>query len=619
MSKQTDLKLAKQYFEEAVKLHAQADSEKAIELFRKSMALCEKWKQWAQWLHVGHHIGDVYVLSKKNIEGISFLNHVVEVGASHLERDHPNFAKCFNYLGDCYSRLNNYHSALEFHQKALAIWKNCLDENHPNLSIVFSNVGKSYALLQDYDFAIIYMQESLRIQEANGETRSFPIAVILSNIGLCLEYKGEYDLAIEYFEQSLSIRQEFFGEQHPKTIDPLSNMGIAYRDKKDYETAIHYFEKATHIVEQSLGETHPLLEFDLINLGVCHCEMQKYDLGMQYFQRVISINEKNFGSEYPGTSKALLNLGKYYAQEENYTLALESFQKGLIVLNKDFLDTNIYHNPPNFAYWDVDTLKLLYVHKATSLLERYQEKTQNSKDLLGALATIQVGIAFISDLRQSYKMEGSVHTLAKGSSFVYDDSIRIGLEVMAWCEQQSTLPTYTGFPHLPKSLEEVKGWVFGFSEQCKATLLLSNLNDEKAKSTADIPDEILEKEKQIKFELNELDKNILNEEGKGDEKDENLLTQFRNQQFKIKLQHDALIAQIEKEYPEYHQLKYSISTASISDLQSYLKSTDTAIQQFNNPAIILSYHIAKEKIYIFSITSNDFQIATVEKPSQFLK
>ncbi|MFK7905702.1 MAG: CHAT domain-containing protein, partial [Chitinophagales bacterium] len=165
----------------------------------------------------------------------------------------------------------------------------------------------------------------------------------------------------------------------------------------------------------------------------------------------------------------------------------------------------------------------------------------------------------------------------------------------------------------------------------KAILLLSSLKDSEAKATTNIPKELLEKEKQVKIELNYLDKSIATQEVKGDKKDEELLSKFQSQHFDYKQEYDQLIEQFEADYPEYFRLKYSVETASVEEVQSYLNSIhsprfkswatngehdNSAIKQYSHSALI-SYHIAEESIYIFIITANTYQIHTLEKPSNF--
>ncbi|MFK7904442.1 MAG: CHAT domain-containing protein, partial [Chitinophagales bacterium] len=171
----------------------------------------------------------------------------------------------------------------------------------------------------------------------------------------------------------------------------------------------------------------------------------------------------------------------------------------------------------------------------------------------------------------------------------------------------------------------------------------------------------LEKEQELKIELSYLEKNIVTQNSKGAAKDETLLTTFQRQYFKQKQQYYALIKQFEKDYPEYYQLKYSVSTASVQDLQNYLSKmsqkvsdtlfydkklgfdmlkskietlevSDTSPSKRNststikqsrdfgtssNNSAILSYHITDEEIYIFVITSDNHQIAVVQKPEGF--
>ena len=110
----------------------------------------------------------------------------------------------------------------------------------------------------------------------------------------------------------------------------------------------------------------------------------------------------------------------------------------------------------------------------------------------------------------------------------------------------------------------------------------------------------MEQEKELQSNLNELESGISKQEAKGDEKDEALTSQLQSKYFHQKQQYDSLIEQFEADYPEYHQLKYSVTSASVQDLQSYLQETNTIINQSTYSAL-LSYHIADDKNLHFSL------------------
>ncbi len=633
MSKQIDVNLAEQFFEEAHTLSMQAKYEEAIKLLEQASALYEKWEEWEKWGEVGNFIGGKLAFSGRYKESISQFQHVLAFGEKYFGKEHTNTLGSLNGLGVSYIYYGDYDSALTYFQQVLAILTNGFVNAPVKQAAMFNNMGICYFHKADYDFAIFYYQEAINIYKQCEAEDNHYVASALDNIGICLLRKGEYNLAIQYHQKALVIGRKIYGEEHPQIAITLGCIAHCYRFKKDYPQALKYYQQAFVIREKKIGQNHPDVANSLTGMGICYYDSKAYDRAKQYFQKAMSINKKFFGSSHPDLALSFLNIGNCYARKGNYELALSHNQKGLILLAPNFQNKNFYYNPVHFNSTRARELLDIYEEKVNIFLLRYQEQTQNPKDLQAALATIITATEFIAYLRQSHKMEGSKHTLAEKTSDLYDSAIHTSLEVVKMYEQLSEISQYQEFIRLPHTIDGTKTLAFDFSEQCKAALLLSNLKDNEAKASANIPNVLLEREKQLKLEINYLDNNIATEQSKpvlkGAKKNEGVLTNYQSQYFELKQQYHALIKQFETDYPEYYQLKYAVSTASIQDLQSYLSprmnswATDGKKQgkQSNNltikPSIFLSYHIANDKIYIFTITSNDYQITTVEKPSNF--
>ena len=79
--------------------------------------------------------------------------------------------------------------------------------------------------------------------------------------------------------------------------------------------------------------------------------------------------------------------------------------------------------------------------------------------------------------------------------------------------------------------------------------------------------------------------------------------------FSLNLEYDAFIKRLEKEYPDYFNLKFNQSTPTVATLQNSL----------NNETAIVSFFVAEKskRIYQFLITKKQFKINNLTLPEDF--
>ncbi len=587
---------------------------------------------------------------------------------TELNEKQSSIAQSLNNLGTCYEAKGDYNLAINYYQKALSIREKVLDVNPLEIAESFNNLGVCYDIKGNYDFAISYHQKAIVIRKKNLGDKNHLVAGSLNNLGVCFHcYKGDYMRAISHFQEALSIWKKNLGKEHRNMAVGLNNLGMSYRVKGDYDLAISYYLQALAIWKKSLGENHHqvakalnnlgacyALKGDndlsilhnqqalstwqksfgkeyienassLNNLGVCFQNKKKYKLAISYYQEALLIRKRKFGDKHPETAKSLFFFGKVYNEIKNYDTALHYYQLALIALVPSFHQKNIIRNPTlntySRGYLLVETLN----EKAQACYKSYIHKTSKDDYLQAALSTIHLATNLISQIRQSYKAEGSKHTLAEKAVETYNLAIQIALKTAEIYQTLPSIPQHSEFNNIPYTVQGAKELAFDFSEQSKSILLLSSLKDTEAKTAANIPEDLLKKEKQVKIELNYLDKSITTQEAKGNQKDEELLSKFQSQHFDYKQQYDELIEQFESDYPEYYRLKYAVETATVEEVQNYLNTQTSPLPPSKGEfSALISYHIAEDFIYIFTITprfrgelSNDYQIQTVEKPTNF--
>ncbi len=571
-------------------------------------------------------IGGIYFQKGDYELATNYTKQALLLYKANFGENHIMVGNSMMNLGLCYHNKGNYDLAIDHQLKALVIRKKGYGQRHFQVGVSLSNIGDSYQAKGDYALAIRYNLLALDIIEQEYGKEHFHVASSLLKLGNCHLFIADYDLALNYYETCLKIWKKNLGGEHPNIAHSLQKIGDCYFFKGKKKLAIDYLQKALSIRKVSLGVEHPLVAACLTTIGNFHATMTDNELAISFHKDALGILQKKLGRRHPDIAKCLNNLGACYADLEDYESAISYFQKALIAVTPSFDSKDIYSNPDLKGYSNGYALLDTFNRKAKILMRFFILKNNNVKYLQAALSTMSCAVELVKYIRLSYKTDESKHTLAEKTAQTFNLSIDIALTISEAYEQLKEIPHQKEFANIPYTFQAAKELVFDFLEQSKAVLLLSQFKEKEAQHTSNLPMVLLEKEQQIKIELNYLEKSINTQKAKGDKKDEELLSKFQRKYFEQKQQYDALIEQFEADYPEYYQLKYSVSTASVQDLQSYLQESNTAIQHFNSSTIkpfnhsaILSYHIADDKIYIFAITSNDYQIETVEKPADFSK
>ena len=158
----------------------------------------------------------------------------------------------------------------------------------------------------------------------------------------------------------------------------------------------------------------------------------------------------------------------------------------------------------------------------------------------------------------------------------------------------------------PASLDK-RAWAFAFSEKAKGAILYASFQENVAKECANIPVELLQKEKKLKVELDYLAKSIQQQKAKGDKKNEELFQKFQNDYFNVHQAYKQLIQGFEQNYPDYYQLKYQTEVVSIEEIQANLTANQWMV----------SYFMGENRYYIFLIGKEDFEVFDFEKISGF--
>ncbi|MEM6380664.1 MAG: CHAT domain-containing protein, partial [Bacteroidota bacterium] len=146
-----------------------------------------------------------------------------------------------------------------------------------------------------------------------------------------------------------------------------------------------------------------------------------------------------------------------------------------------------------------------------------------------------------------------------------------------------------------------------FSEKSKAILLLEAMKNSEAETYAGIPTEVISQIDDLEVSITELEKKRyliwqnLGQQQKG------LLDSLDNLIFDRKQQVTQEITRVEKEYPQYYELRYNTSTVSVAETQKTLLTSNRTI---------VEYFLGTTNLYIFVLNKKDFQVIIVDIDEQ---
>jgi CHAT domain-containing protein/lipopolysaccharide biosynthesis regulator YciM len=537
-------------------------------------------------------IGTVY--DDKGEYDLALVYHfkALQIRKETLGEKHPDVALSYNNIGAVYFKKGEYDKALEYHFKALQIRQEILGEKHPDVAKSYNNVGNAYTNKGEYDKALEYFFKSLQIlKEILGEKHRL-VAISYNNIGTVYEFKDEYDLALEYHFKALQIYKEIFGEKHPLVATSYINIGDVYYDKGEYNKALEYHFKALQIEREILGEKHPLVAESYQNIGNVYYDKGEYDKALEYHFKALQIRKEILGEKHPDVTSSYNNIGNVYNKKGEYDKALGYYQKGAASCLYDFNDTvDVYKTPIIRGYLKWDYL-------LESLRAKAQIIADKNKVLSGltyddrkkiALRHYQACDTLIDITRKEISTQSDKMTLGEKASKVYKEAI----------DFLTSLRTADNAEVVKKTSEEDRNLAFYFSEKNKSSVLLEALAGQEAMKFAGIPDSLLQKEHYLKMDI-AFSKKQLSETEKFDSAKSK---SFQNRLFLRNRSYDSLIIVFEKQFPEYHNLKYNNKPVTVKDIQKLL----------DKKTAMISYFIGDTTITIFTLTKSDMDAKRVHK------
>jgi CHAT domain-containing protein len=494
--------------------------------------------------------------------------------------------------GFLYLNKGRYDLALENLQQALNRFQTSGKKGTPEEAKCLSTIGLVYGSTRKYKQAEENHLMALQIREKIFGKDSEEVAASNNDLGL-IYFETDPDKSLEYLDKALLTYKKIHGDNHPKIAIASTNIGFAYRKLGLFGDAIVNFENANKLWEKIYPNGHPNQALVLSYLGQTYSLMNDNKTALGYFEKSLALYKKSYGEKHPDIANAYNQLGILKLNEQNFKEALVNFQKAIIAnvpYNIPYFSSeDLKRNPSIKEYYNGNGLLYSLRYKAKSLESQYYGETLKRDNLELALSCLHTCDSLIDDIRQNSSDESDKMALGEIANEVYEDAVRIA--------HAMSEVTFDARPLMEKA--------FYFAEKSKSAVLQESIADAQAKSFSGIPSALLEEEKNLKSTITLLNQKLSLKPDPTEEK------KLREELFSLNQKYHAFIKRLEKEFPNYFNLKFNQSTPTVAELQSSL----------NEETGILSFFVAEEskRVYQFIITRKQFKINNLTMPEDFDK
>ena len=496
------------------------------------------------------------------------------------------FDMIYVLLGAYYYTTLDIGKAIYYNNKSLQLAEKKADKNYTDslsIAYVYNNQGLNYKEHYNLERAAFSFSRTLDIYKAINIPITESIDVF-NSYSEVLHLSNQYHQSLAILHQIKDVKKGEYSAKkyitYKKNIYEL--FARNYFELSALDSAAIYIDKLIKLYENEILVSPKRL----ILKGRLLFYQKNYPAAEKLIKSITTKYETEFAdlkkgerfSKYNNISTTYIFLGKTLYEQGKYNEALQAFQQSLAANISNFDITNI--NEPTSIENPYRVEKVLTaLHQKAITLEAINTKESKQQ----ALNTYQVAIEWMETVRQNMVFDASKENLNTFSD-VYKNAVSLAAELY-----QTTNNT------------EYLTMAFEWSEKEKAVILLDNLIGEQEKVATNVPEDLLEREANLKRNLTLFQQQRL--ELENDKENPNY--QRNEKRFiETNIQLAKLKDTLQTYYQSYFNLEYQSSIATISTIQQDLLQPQQALIQ---------YFTTDSLFYVFIIDKDNSQLVTLPK------
>ena len=492
-----------------------------------------------------------------------------------LPEIHLEIGKSYYALGSIALEKRDLGNALKYVTESRKIW---LALDHPQINYTNILLGVIYAEMGDYANAIQFNLLAAETQIARTSPTHPLVAGCYNNIANIYQLTGDYSMAETYTQKALDIQLQILPKKHPHLSETYLTLSAIYLNLGKYKEAISSVETGLNITQSLFGENYAPNAYAYQIKGEAQIGLGQAEAGLNSLRKGLSLLENAGLMQHTYRTEILHALANWYTQNGNWQKAADYLQTARSVFRLP-LDKNWQpHTLPSLQPVYAKPIFLENLKLTAKLFEHRYQQNNRYQDLDTALLWYQRAVDLVDSMHLEYRLQGSRENLSDKAEPIYDGAIH--LSAIKY-EQSGEI----------KWLEQA----LRLAEKNKSSLLYQALKESQARKFSGIPLTVTDFEQKLNQQLYDVEKSLTGLETGGQSSDPELLAELRSQKQELRRQYDSLITDLEIRFPAYYQLKYDLSSISLSEVQQALPDDQTAF---------LEYFIGPDHQYVFLIGKN---------------
>jgi tetratricopeptide (TPR) repeat protein len=532
------------------------------------------------------NIGITYSMLNDNDSAFKYLNISLDLKKTLLKEDDPFLASGYLNISRLLQVNGELNEAIKYIDLAERIYLKLGRKSYNKLAPLYLNKGSILLTLNDFDEALHYHELALDLYKSEKTYKEELIADIYLNFGIIYSNLNRIEDAIKSIEKSLILENTI-----EQKIQANLLLGICYSKLGKHGNARNKFLVSIELAEKDLANNSYHYANTMQEFGIFCEQTNDYNKALKYYLKAANTYKEIFGEKSRDLSNTYTLMGNYYLNLKKTDEALYYFQKALISYIPDYSDS-VYFDNPEDTLLEPD-LNLFYslAGKSRALYQNYLLDRTRIDNLFVCIETLELSINLFEKIRSNLYSENTKLIIAERVNEIYNLATTVAHELYLKQEE---------FKYLE--------YTFRFSEKSKAAVLLSTIKENEAIMIGNIPETTILKEKNLKKQINQY-QNILFEENQIFPVDSSKITRIRNNLFELKISYDSLISSLEKNYPEYYNLKYNNEVVTIKKVKDMLSNESHAL---------IEYKIIDSALFTFMIRKDTAFVIKSEIDSSFL-
>ncbi len=528
--------------------------------------------------------------------------------------------------GTSFYQAGLFEEALRYLQKAEAVLEQVPGPDYTALVMLYTNMGAANIKMARFSLAISYYQQAEALLLATrGRHHPFMGSIYL-NMGVIFHYGGDYENCRLYYDRSLQLFRENESAYRASISRVLHNLGMLAYDRGDYDRALAYFRESK---EYSTSDNASTLTSTYNNMARSLNKMGAYDEAERYYLKAIVLTRDTFGSNHPELGLFALNYASFLSRLNRHDDALEVITE----IAPAFEERYDSWHPHQARYREVmadiwlrmgDAEKAMhYAEKAADILNDYQrdiggmaEKTGYNPAVRNFVLTNKKQQAFI--LKQMADLAGCADDHLQYKKRKYDllsEAVNVVGDLHVDYSSKHSSMTLTGdeketFVSAADAayvLHKLTGdrkylhKAFEISGLARGAVLTQVIKGFEGFRVADVPVSYQKEEASLQRKLHMLDA-LIAEESERVSPNSERIAYWNDQLFDANMRYQELTNILERDYPEYYQLKYKAGVMDVSAIQAQLQDGQVLAEYLMGDGVLLIFVISDTSFHVYRQT-----------------